>query len=103
MSLVTPSSISTLAYPFIQHPSANALLDVETSLFKYFLSISDTITERLLLDVVTNDTFIEHAIKTFKAQGYHVHRRQYKTSVQLYGGKTVNLETVYMIPKRKSK
>ena len=103
MSSINPSSILSRAYPFIKDPSASTLLDLEKSIFKYLLSISDSIIEQLLLEAVSNSHFIDHVVATYKTKGYTVHSRKYKTHVQLYGGKTVHLETVYMLPKREPK
>ena len=60
-------------------------------------------TEKVLLAVLSDSQFIDQAIESYREKGYRVHSRKRSTTVQLYGGRTVSVETVYMLPRRKSK
>jgi len=104
LSSLNPVDISEIlsqADLFLQHPCAGNLLDFETTLFKQLLTVADSIMEQILLHVINNSAFIERAVATYKGKGFRVHSRKYKTHVQLNGGKTVPLTTVYMRPRQR--
>lgn len=58
----------------------------------------DTVTEHALLEALNNAKLITQCITKYRAKGYRVHKRNKQTAVQLYGGRTVTVRTVYMLP-----
>lgn len=56
------------------------------------------ISERVLHETISQSDFIEYAIATYRAKGFRVHSRKRTTTVQLKGGRTVRIKTVYMLP-----
>jgi len=56
-----------------------------------------------LLETISQPDFIEHAIDFYRSKGYRVHSRQRSTTVQLKGGRTVCIKTVYMLPRPSGK
>jgi hypothetical protein len=61
------------------------------------------ISEQLLLETIAKPDVIEQAIDSYRSKGYRVHSRQRATTVQLKGGRTVRIRTVYMLPRQSSK
>lgn len=57
------------------------------------------ISAQVLLETISHPDCIEQAIKNYRSQGYRVHSRNRSTTVQLKGGRTVRLKTVYMLPR----
>ncbi len=53
--------------------------------------------------MISKFDFIEQAIITYRLKGYRVHSRNRATTIQLKGGRTVRIKTVYMLPGQSSK
>lgn len=86
---------------FSQHKSSATFLNVELDLHKQLQNFGDIVAEALLLEALTDAVVIAQSIQEYRVKGYHVHKRNKQTTVQLYGGRTVSIETVYMLPVRK--
>ena len=61
------------------------------------------ISEQVLLATISNSDFIEQAVASYQSKGYRVHSRRRATAVQLKGGRTVRIKTVYMLPRQSHK
>jgi hypothetical protein len=92
-----------LSDDFVKQGDARQFFNFELELHKQALQFSDRVTEQALLEKIYNPDLIEQAIKQYQAKGFHVHSRKKSTTVQLYGGKTVSIKTVYMSPAKKNK
>jgi hypothetical protein len=92
-----------LSEDFLDQGDQRQFLDFELELHKQALQFSDRVTEQALLEKIYNPELIEQAIKHYQAKGFHVHSRKKSTTVQLYGGKTLAIKTVYMLPTKKNK
>lgn len=92
-----------LSEDFLKQGDSRQFFDFELELHKQALQFSDRVTEQALLEKIYNPNLIEQAIKQYQAKGFHVHSRKKPTTVQLYGGKTVSIKTVYMSPAKKNK
>ncbi len=95
--------ISALSHRFLTKPCSNQFLSFENDLHKTLLELGDLVTEKILLSVLSNSQFIDQAIEEYREKGYRVHSRKRSTTIQLYGSRTVSVETVYMLPRRKNK
>lgn len=87
-----------LSQRFLDHPSAPEFLSFENLLHKEFKSLADVVCEAVLDKVLNDPEVIERCIAEYHQQGYRVHSRAKQTTIQLYGGRTVTVKTVYMLP-----
>ena len=95
--------ILKLSDQFLKQNDRRQFLHFELELHKEVLRFGDLITEQALLEKIRNPKLIEQAIQEYQVKGFAVQNRKKPTSVQLYGGKTVSIKTVYMLPKQKKK
>jgi len=89
------------AAPFVQHKSSASFFTLELEVHKHLKAFGDQIVEACLLEAHGNAEFIAQCIQEYRAKGYRIQTRNKQTTVQLYGGRTVSVRTVYMQPARK--
>jgi len=94
------SQLQRLVRHLLDHPDAGNFLHFEQQLHQHFIKAADVISQQALLETISRSDFIEQAINTYRAKGYRVHSRKRTTAVQLKGGRTVRIKTVYMLPRQ---
>ena len=92
-----------LCKQFLKQSDGFAFLTFEIELHHLLKQFGDAIVELRLLDAINAPDFVEQCIAEYRAKGYHVHKRNKRTTVQLYGGQTITIHTVYMLPKKPKK
>lgn len=85
---------------FVQKKSAGSFLTLERELHKLLQAFGDQVVEAPLLEALGNAEFIAQCLPEYRAKGYRIQQRNKPTTVQLYGGRTVAVRTVYMLPAR---
>lgn len=83
---------------FSQQKSSTAFLKVEIDLHQQLQGLGDKIVETLLLEALADTVLVEESIQDHRAKGYRIQSRNKPTAVQLYGGRTVAVRTIYMLP-----
>jgi hypothetical protein len=86
---------------FVQHISANSFLTLELELHQHLKILGDHVVEALLQETFGSAAFVAQCIEEYRAKGYRVHKRNQQTTIQLYGGRSVTVQTAYLLPKRK--
>jgi hypothetical protein len=97
------TQLQSLARHLLDHPDACNFLHFEQSLHQQFVKAADMISEQVFLEMISKPDFIEQAIDSYRSKGYRIHSRNRTTTVQLKGGRTVRIKTVYMLPRQSSK
>ena len=92
------SRLQSLARHLLDHPDAGNFLHFEQQLHQQFIKAADLISEQVLFEMISRPDVIEQAINNYRSKGYRVHSRNRTTIVQLKGGRTVRIKTVYMLP-----
>ena len=90
--------IFKLSHQFLNQSDSKRFLDFELELHEWLKQFGDAITEHTLLEALGNADLVARCITEYRAKGYRVHKRNKQTTVQLYGGRTVTVRTVYMLP-----
>ena len=88
---------------FAQQKNLGAFLNFELALHQQLQKFADKIVAETLLTVLVDATLIQQSIAAYRAKGYRVETRRKATAIQLYGGSSISLETVYMLPHPTSK
>lgn len=88
---------------FAQQKTLAAFLNFELTLHHQLQKFVDQIVAETLLTVLTDTALVQQSIQAYRAKGYRVEKRRKTTAVQFYGGTSISLETVYMLPRSTSK
>lgn len=97
------SQLQSLARHLFDHPDAGNFLHFEQQLHQQFIKAADVISEQVLQHTIAKPDIIEQAVATYRSKGYRVHSRKRATTIQLKGGRTVCVKTVYMLPRQSGK
>ena len=95
--------IVKLSGQFVNQSDASQFLNFELDVRKQLIEFGDRITENVLLEVIRDSDLIEQCIDKYRERGFTVHERNKQTTVQLYGGRTVQIRTAYMLPQKPKK
>lgn len=99
----TLPELEKLVEQFAQQKNLAAFLNFELALHQQLQKFADKIVAETLLTVLADATLIQQSIAAYRATDYRVEKRHKTTAVQLYGGSSISLKTVYMLPRPSSK
>lgn len=101
-ALVCLPELEKCAALFVSQKSSASFFTLELEVHKLLQAFGDQIVEACLREALGDAEFIAQCIPEYRAQGYRMQTRNKQTTVQLYGGRRVTVQTVYMLPARKS-
>lgn len=99
----TLPELEKLVEQFAQQKNLAAFLTFELALHHQLQKFADQIVAATLLTALADATLIQQSIQAYYAKGYRVEKRRKATAVQLYGGSSLSLKTIYMLPRSTSK